>query len=167
MTLSSKHEIIKQIMAKLFSAEERRLETVRDQLVKANAEYYPNRPHDGFTYQGKPYDLSNLARGPRTRVSLHLKMVDQMDAYLADHDQVWGDRYYISQILSPILGPCDSLQDVRDALPNCLMDTIEALRSYQRTRPEAYTIQADTRSFRQYQKILPRIEFYATSRLLY
>lgn len=163
----SSHEIIKRITTSLFEPEQRRLTAAKDLLVKRNAEFYRDKPHDGFTYQGKPYDYEHLGRGTRTRVSLHFELIDQMDEFLKDQEQVWGDRYYISQILHNILAPCQDLQDIRDALPNCLVDTLEELRSYNRTRPEAYTIQADKRAVRQYQKVLPRIEFYATARLLY
>lgn len=167
MPLGNAHEIIKKIIAALFTAEERRLGASREVLITANAEFYPGRPHDGFIYQGKPYDRANLVNGRRTRISLHFEMVSRMDAHLADEEKVWSDRHYISQMLFTVLQPCSDWQDIRDALPNCLVDTLPELRSYQRNRPEAYTIQSDTRTVRQFNKILPRIEFYATARLLY
>lgn len=167
MPLVNSHEWIKKIAEGLFKAEERRLETIRDQLVASNKELYPNQPHDGFTYQGKVYDTSNLVRGVRTRVSLHLSLVYQMDKYLKDVEQIWGDRYYISQILFLMLQPCNSLQEIRDVLPNCLVDTLPELQGFQRTREEAFTITSNIRYERQYRKALARMEFYATARLLY
>lgn len=161
------HEIIKRIMSNLFSAEERRLKEVLNGLVELNKSRYPDRPHDGFTFQGKPYDPSNLIAGRRVRVPLHVSLAPRMEQFLADHEQVWSDRHYISQLLFILLVPCTNLQDIRDALPNCISDTLPELKTYQRSRPEAYTIRDNIRSFRQYTKVVPRIEFYSTARLMY
>lgn len=165
--LVSPHELIKTICAQLFVAEERRLERVKEELIRSNKELFPARPHDGFTYQGKPYFPANLTRGTRVRVPLHNNLVERADAYLRDMEQVWTDRHLISQILASVLRPCETLQDVRDALPNCLVDTVEEVKKLSRMRDEAYTIQNDPRTVRQFAKILPRMEFYSTARLLY
>jgi hypothetical protein len=167
MSLTNAHEVIQRIARSLFSAEERRLEKVKDQLVASNKECFPDRPHDGFTYKGVPYDPSNLTKGARTRVSLHLSLSDQMDEYLEDKEKVWTDRHYISQMLFTLLHPCDSAQDIRDALPNCIVDTLDDIKQLRRVREAAYTIQDNKMNHRQYLKILPRMEFYATARLLY
>lgn len=167
MTLSNSHEVIKKITTSLFTAEERRLGKVRESLIVANKEFYRDRPHDGFTYSGKPYDPVGLTRGARTRVPLHVDMTGRMEAYLSDLEQVWTDRHYISQILFTILQPCDSLQDIRDALPNCLVDTLDSVKRLPRVREEAYTIQNNTMTLRQYRKVLPRIHFYSATGLLY
>jgi len=167
MALSNAHEVIKRIAGSLFAAEERRLEKIKDQAITSNKECYPDKPHDGFAYKGMSYFPANLARGTRTRASLHPSLVDTMDEYLADIEKVWTDRHLISQMLVPLLMPCNDTQDIRDALPNCIVDTLEDLKTLPRLRDAAYTIQHDTRTMKQYLKTLPRIEFYACARLLY
>ena len=161
------HEFIKRIAAALFNSEERRLEKVREQLIRSNKELYPTKPHDGFTFGGKVYDPSNLVGGRRTRVSLHPRLHDDMNDYLKDYEQIWTDRHLISQILHVILKPCETVQDIRDALPNCLVDTLPELKHLHRTREEAFTVQHDARALRQFQRTLKRMEFYATARLMY
>lgn len=167
MPISNSHELIKRIVSALFTAEERRLEKVRADLIKSNKELYPDRPHDGFLYQGQVYDPVSLVPGKRARVSLHNSLIKDMDDYLKDLEQVWTDRHYISQMLFTMLHPCTDLQEVRDALPNCLTDTIPELKRLPRTRPEAYTIENNAMALRQYPKVLRRMEFYSTARLLY
>lgn len=168
MALDNAHDIIKRVMINLFSAEERRLEAGVQTLIAANAEFFPQKPHDGFTYNGKPYDLAGLPKGgKRTRVSLHQNMVEQMEAHLQDHEKVWTERYFISQMLFQLLKGCNDLQDIRDALPNCITDTLEELKGLTRRKIPAYTLKPDPRLYRQYEKLLPRIEFYATMKMFY
>jgi len=167
MSLLNAHNTIKEITADLFTAEERRLSKVREHLIAANREQYPNRPHDGFTYKGKPYDPPNLISGKRVRVPLHPSLYDRMDNFLADESQIWTDRHQISQMLFSVLKSCESLQDIRDALPECLVGSLRYLRGLVRQRPPAYTLNTNPRILRQFEKLLPRIEFYSTARLLY
>lgn len=167
MPIANSHEVIKRIASSLFSAEERRLELIKERLIVANKELHPGRPHDGFTYEGKTYDPVGLPLGRRTRVSLHVRLVGEMVEYLKDLEVVWGDRYYISQMLFLLLSPCSSLQDIRDALPNAIVDTLDDLKHLPRTRPDGYTIENSTRTIRQYRKAVTRMEFYATMRLMY
>jgi hypothetical protein len=167
MPLANTHEVIKRIMSGLFSAEERRLASAKERILISNKEFYRDKPHDGFMYLGMPYDIQGLPRGPRVRVSLHRKLHDEMDTLLKDQQQVEMDHKIIGQLLGSLLLPCSSLQDIRDALPNCVVDTLDELKALSRTRPVAFTIQDNERLTRQFEKILPRIEFYSTTRLLY
>lgn len=124
MSITNSAEIIKSIMTSLFSAEDRRLTATVDRLVVSNREFFPNKPHDGFIFQGKPYDPSNLATGKRTRVTLSQHMNEQMEDFLRDKSQVDNDRKLISQILFPLIVPCSSQQELRDVLPNCVVETL-------------------------------------------
>lgn len=167
MTLANAHEVIRNVAIALFSAEERRLATAKEQFIKSNKECYPNKPHDGFTYKGEVFFPTGLMKGARTKVPLHFSLTDQVDDYLADMEKVWTDRHMISQLLVPILVPCESQQDIRDALPNCVVDTLADLKNIKRVREPAFTIVNNDRIYKQYIKALPKIEFYATTRLLY
>lgn len=167
MALGNAHDVIRRIVVTLFGAEERRLEGIIEKLIEQNRRFYPNKPHDGFLYEGKPYDPKGLARGKRTRVTLHVDLVDEMAAYLLDHEKVWTDRLFISQMLLQILHPCVDLQSIRNALPECIVDTLPELQALPRTAVPAYTIKPNNRLYKQYEKLLPRIEFYATMKLFY
>lgn len=167
MPLTNSHKIISAIVSSLFTAEERRLGGVKEQLISFNKECFPNKPHDGFSYEGSVYVPHNLVRGKPIIVSLHLSLTDAMDEYLSDIQRVWTDRHSISQMLFTLLSQCDSAQDIRDALPDCVVDTLPDLKRLARDKEEAYTLATNARNYRQYLKVLPRIEFYAMTRLLY
>ena len=169
MALVNTHQVLKHIESRLFAAEFRRLEAEKDRIVQRNKELNRDHPHDGMTYKGEFFAPSNLIQGGGARKtrSLHQQLVSEMEAFLADRAQVTEDQRFIRQILGVILKPCNSDQDIRDALPNCLTDTMDSLKGLRRTRDEAYTLEGNERLQRQYQQILPRIEFYATARLLY
>jgi hypothetical protein len=168
MSLTNSHDVINTLMVALFSAEHRRLTTEVDKLVEANREFFRDKPHDGFLFQGKPYDPSNLSSlGRKVRVSMSLHMNDRMEDFLRDKSQVDGDRKLISQILFPLIQPCSNLQDIRDTLPNCLVDVLPDLKGLPREQSVAFTLADNPRLFRQFENILPRVEFYAATRLLY
>lgn len=168
MPLTNTHEVIGQVVKSLFHWEFARLAKIQKSLLDRNKDLYPNQPHHGFTYRAEVYDIEGLPpRMRRTRVPLHPSLAPEMEEFIEDQEKVWTDRHAISQMLYLLLNPCDSKQDVRDALPNCVVDTIEDYRRMPRTKPEAYTLQSNPMHLRQYQKALRRMEFYATARLLY
>lgn len=167
MPLPNYHEIIKQICDNLFVGEERRILDAKARLVDKNKDKYPSQPHDGFSFMGKVYDTPGLVRGPRTRVALHRDLVPELEGILVDEEQIWGDRHHISQTLFQLIHFCDTEQDVRDALPECLVGFIPSLKQLSRYREEAYTLQNRPMLRRQYEKALLRIHFYSGTRLLY
>lgn len=159
------HKRIKGIMENLLTAEERRLEKARVDLIEKNRKFYPDEPHDGFTYVGSVYDPPNLPRGPRKRVFLHTSLHPEMDALIKDREQVLSDRYVLSQLLFRLLAPCKDDQDIRDALPECIIDTTDLPRMT-RLREPGWTL-TSAQDQRQFKMILPRIEFYSAARMLY
>ena len=166
MALDNCHHVIKRIMAEVFSAEERRLSRIRDQLLQANKELHP-KPHDGFRYRGETFLPEFLVKGTRTWAPLHSSLIDDADDYLRDKEQVWSDRQMISQILYTLLINCNNLQDIRDALPEPLVSTLPELSHFKRTREPGFTILNSVRTKRQLDKMIGRIEFYTTARFLY
>ena len=64
---------------------------------------------------------------------------------------------------------CTTRQDIRDVLPECLVaqDKDMGLQTFERTRPPAYTLDNDKRAMKQYEKILPIIEYYSGTHLLF
>lgn len=166
--LPDSYKLITTITRSLMEAEKRRLAGVKAQLVKTALERY-GAHKDGFAYAGQVFDREGLPKGPRQRVSLDYALYAEADDYLADMAQIDTDTRLISQILVPLLDTCTNLQEVRDALPECLVDTLPELQKFSRRMPAAWTLQGPTndRLRRQYEKILPRIAFYSAARLMY
>ncbi len=166
------HEIITTILEKIFQPEYRRLGNWIDQLCKQSREAYGDPDLIGFIYSGQVYKPVAAAEAKAAnhmikRRGLHPSLTENMEAYLQDLRVLTEDKAFISQSLFKVLDPCENNQDLRDALPNCVIDTLPSLQGICRAREQAWTIVHDERALRQFNKILPRIEMYAAARLMY
>lgn len=158
---------IQQLSSELFTAEKRRAVSIIDVIFRDNRKLMPNHG-DGFSFAGDVYRPSDApTRGKLVYTPLHISLDPRIREYMSDQAQVSQDKRLMEQTFLMLLSPCKTYQDVRDALPDCLQDALSQISSYMRERPEAYTIQGNERAMRQYEKILPRIEFYSAVRLIY
>lgn len=162
--MQNSHQWITAILDTLFGAEARRLQKSVDALHDQNQEAC-RESLDGFMFQGKFYRHSASAAGGGKRKTLHLSLWPAMQAHLADEAQVELDKQKIRQVLFRLIEPCHCLQHVRDAIPDCIADTLPPeISSLDRMGgPNFQTL----RDLRQYNAVLPRIEFYSAARLLY
>lgn len=162
--------IIQVIREDLVKAETRRLNRI---LVEVNREHraITMAKHDGFVYNGTfylPNQPSITHAGPKGRADqVHPTLEKRMQDFEADKKIVVSEAGLISQILFVILDPCTSQQDMRDALPECLVECVEGLSALPRTNQEVWTILSNPRAMRQYEKLHPRMIFYTMARLLY
>lgn len=152
----------------LFEGEIRRLTKMLDELVVGNDRLHQSAPSAGFLFNGKFHKRSNASRAPLAgeRHTLHEELWDPMAEYLRDTAAVMTDIQMVNQMAHRLVGPCQNMQDLRDALPDCLAALSEEIYALERTRPEAWTI-TDDRGMRQFQKIKPLMEMYSGTRLLY
>jgi hypothetical protein len=118
--------------------------------------------HEGVVYRTKDAD-----KGPIPMKPLHASLFGEMDTLLAGQATIQMDQSFISQTLFKLLYPCESNQDMRDALPECLVSLIDELHPLPRQREPAYTIAGDQRALRQYEKMLPQIELYVAMKMLF
>lgn len=103
--------------------------------------------------------------------------VREIDAWTGDptvqkrlvkaQDQVNRDRHFITEILKALTTPCKTMQETRDALPECLAALDPELAGYPRTREEAWTLKPHHSEFHQYPDALIKIQTYLAMRLLY
>lgn len=123
---------------------------------------------DGFRYRGVIYTmLTGAGRQRGTFTPLKSELVADMDLIRSDRDILNEDRDRIRQALFLVLKKAHSYQEIRDALPNCVKDVVPQIAGLERTRPEAWTLADNPRSYTQYMKLREKLEFYAVSRLLY
>ena len=165
LSYRSPHKVIDHIIKTLFTAEHRRLQATIDKLLVDNKEAY-DEPLDGFHYQGVFYRPEGLKGNLRRKV-LHQSLHSRMDMHLKDEAAIKLDEQLIRQTLFQLLDPCQSEQDMRDTLPNCLTDTLGPRGNTPREREPAFTIKNNPRAMKQYNKILPKLELYSAARLLY
>lgn len=165
------HSYIKAAMDNLFKAEYRRLDKSITKIHEANQERKRLRL-DGFMYMGVFYKPEATPLGPGQRLTLHLDLWPQMDEHLADVKTVEYDRKCIHQLLFKVLEPCGYIggnvfQNMRDVIPDCILDTFaEEIRSLHRIGSPTATIH-HVRDLRQLSALIPKMEFYSASRMLY
>jgi hypothetical protein len=167
MPASNLHKVIDQICEILFQSEQRRIQTWIDQLIKQNMEFYPQVKFDGFLHDGVLYRGSWTVKGPIPTKAIHASLWPEMDLLITGKKEIEQDEAFIRQTLFKLLYDCQTDQDVRDALPDCLVSILTFTNPLSRTRPAAYTIEGDQRALKQYQKMLPKIELYTATKLLF
>jgi len=150
--------------------EERRLQAYVDRLVKQNQEAsYSLVP--GFLYQGLAYRHSSALKGKLEFSGLHPSLYEAMDEFLVSKENVERDIQMINQGLRPLIKSCLTIQDLRDALPECIITligkSVDNMSELSRTREPAWPLEATGRGMNQYLRVLPLIETYCAARFLY
>lgn len=147
--------------------EDRRLKANVDRLVTMNQEI-TRTPYMGFYYCGLAYRHSEAPPGQMPYPELSPELYDEGDFHRQSVETVANDIQAIRQSILALVRTCLDLQDIRDALPECLVQAVGTeLTRLKRTRPPAWSLEEGSRAHRQYLKILPKIEFFATARLMY
>lgn len=171
MPAENLHVVIDTICANLFGSEDRRIQNWVDKLCKENRVRYNNRTDfEGFLHEGIFYRPSWFPKGLPDTEALHPELYEEMHKLVVSKAEIDEDRAFIKQILFKLLYPCEQYQDFRDALPECLIAIIPQNVSWARLpriREPAYTIAGDTRALRQFDKMLPKIELYLATKLLF
>ena len=163
--MTNGHTFIDHICKVLFTAETKRLAKTISDLIDKNQALYFVYLH-GFTHAGEGFNREGLT-GALQRKTLHIKLWDEMNLFLADRKHIENDKKDIQQLLFKLLDPCFSSQDIRDSIPDCVLDTLPSyIRDLQRARNPTFFLNHE-RDFRQYNKTLPKLEFYSAARLLY
>ncbi len=159
--------LLRLILDSLFLAEDRRLENSVSRLLREHNKV-SRRMDTGFLFNGIYFQPPGQVTPAAQKQPLAYELQGEGLAFLKDKATVDLDRQLIQQSLLHLLMPCATPQDIRDALPECLRDTLtQDINNLPRTRPEAYTLEPGSRPHRQYEEILPKIEFFSAARLLY
>lgn len=166
------YRFIDPIKEKLFEAEERRLKAGIDRLVEQHDELSePIKRFMGFMFNGDIYRHSRANLIYKSYPMLDWSLNEEMEAWLKDRKAVQLDKDQIGQMLfrlqSHVMNGSEHVvQERRDALPECLVSLVPKFQAM----PRNFNIQfflTSERDIRQYAKILPKIEMYAMSKLIY
>jgi hypothetical protein len=166
----SNYPTIQRISTQLMEAEARRLNKMISDINKEN-KHLRGTQIDGFTYNGDYFQpkqeslMLGAVYDPKT--PLHHGLYSRMDAYLKDRKQVTADMIQIDQVMYLLLKGLTTDQERRDALPECVVACVKDFERLQRTRDEAYTLANSPLHRSQYERILPKMELYSMTRLLY
>lgn len=160
-----------EIVKHLFLAELVRLDGVLNGIIDKNDRIHGVDASAGFLHQGEFYQRSNSTRAPTIgeRLVLNPDLWSLMDKYLKACSRLTMEVHLINQTVYRLVRGCMSYQDVRDALPECLVaqDQTGNYKGLSRTREAAWTIAGDERATAQYEKVLPSIEYYAATHIIF
>lgn len=159
------YELVNNLTNKLINADFRRIKNDIDRLIEQHQEV-TNDARMGFMYNGDYYRHSQSRTIERLPM-LAFTLSDAMAVIVKDKKQVELDKQQIGQILGKLLKDCKNSQQVRDALPDCLVSLVPDLAKLSRSVPVETMIGNDERLLRQYHKILPVIEVYSVGHMMY
>lgn len=160
-----------EIVKHLFMAELKRLDMVLNGIIDKNDHIHGVPVSAGFMYQGEFFQRSNASRPPTygERLALNPDLWGEMDKYHRATSRLIAEVHLVNQTVYRLVRGCMTYQDVRDALPECLVvqDQSGNYKGLPRTRPAAWTIEPNSMAWNQYEKVLPSIEYYAAAHLLF
>lgn len=146
--------------------EARRIQAAIDRLVILNQKT-ANNTALGVLHRGYLLKHSQAPKGNLWH-ALDPSLEEEGEALRLSHKQVSDDIQLIKQGLLPLVQNSQTTQDLRDALPECLIQCADYdWIKLPRTRPEAWNIEPGSRAYRQYLKIIPKLEFFTAARLIY
>jgi hypothetical protein len=157
------------IIKPMEEAEKRRLDRTLEALNQKNRELTKSTS-DGFLYGGKfhlPTGGTTTLAAVGHRASLDQTLWQDAEDYMSDIKTTKDDLQFIRQILFKMLAPCTGWQDIRDTLPDFLVDTLAETKALSRTQKEGFTIQGDARALRQFEKLKEKLALYRAGRLMY
>lgn len=114
-----------------------------------------------------PTNVSTIMALGQAKNSLDFSLNEEMECWLKDTKIINEDRDQIRQMLFLMLRTISTERELRNVLPECLVSMIDGLNKHPRMDPDGYTLRGSLRGMAQYQKLLPKIEIYSVSRLLY
>jgi len=161
----------------IFEPEIRRHGAAIQKLIERNNEL-SGKYASGFHYLGNDYGQLQFEerfskrelRPKRVRIPLpvlHLDLMAEMELLLQLWHNVEFDHKQIRQFLFKLLQPCETDQDVRNAMPEGVVALEPTLAALDRTAEVAWTLQDDPRALRQWEKVREKISSYCAVRLLY
>lgn len=152
------------LMDAIFKTEVQQYQKQLEQLIEDNDALLGMRT-EGFNYLGVNYGRNGWI--VRNCPALKLALVPRMSQLHQTLAMMKFDQQGISQTLTRLLQFCSTLQDARDALPECVVALHPILPSMARTRDAGWPLQANTLARHQYEKALIKIQTYCAMKYLY
>lgn len=159
------HLFIDGMADRLFEPEARRLQACVNRLDASNAEILRERVY-GFQWKGELFLATGAKTRPKRYPMLDFSLRMEGDSLLADRAMVRDDKQLVKQTMALLLRGSECLQDIRDRLPESLVELSDDLRAI--PRKMAFDVNAlDDRQARQVKAMLEKIDFYLATRLMY
>lgn len=166
MALPNLHAFLDGVLDILFEPEVRRLASIVDELDAANREI---RGHTvmGFLHNGQAFLPKAATIRPKQFPALAFTLTNRAAVWDKDRRQVEEDKQIIKQVLWLVTKDCTTMGDVRDALPESIVELVPSMRSMQRANEDGYPIKGDSKLYAQYLKVREKIDVYWACRMIY
>lgn len=116
----------------------------------------------GFIYKGKwiprPGAVAVIRKNSPRR-ALPWALLPDMDRFTAEQEVVQTDKKQINQLLVKLIYQCNDIEEIRDALPNCLW-IYAGFSSHTRQFNQETFLFNDKRLIADQERLMPRIEYY-------
>lgn len=159
------NDFINRLVNYIFETDENHILDWVKKMVKQNQQEWGSRDNC-FLYQGTVFSVPSLGERPKQVRPLHAALTTQMDALAKAKKVVTDDKIFIRQMIFTLVDDCITPQDVRDNLPDCLVNYVPELKALPRDRPPAFLLADRPAIHRQYQRIYPTIQAYCATRLI-
>lgn len=172
MPKQNSHTLIDQIIAKLFEPEDRRMDKWIKTLTTKNSELKGAMTF-GFLHQGKRYicsDYQSAVTAQRKIVvlpTLHAEVMIEANSFITELTAIELDKAQIKQVLFQLVYQANTQQELRDTLPDCVVNLFPELSKLQRQFNQTFLIRTNDRAMRQFEQVLPKIEMYAMAQFIY
>ncbi len=122
----------------------------------------------GFVLKGKfrsPYSLSGIEKV--LKKPIHKDLTQRALDWLNHIEDLDKDVRVMQQQLGVLLRACESLQDIRDALPDIARKSLPAIANLPRLKKEAWPLLEKPFQLHQNKYLKEKIMFYNANRMLY
>lgn len=162
--------IIDKIISKLFENDKETLQNQVNELTQSN-NIKKNSTYMGFRHMGKTF-LSqihvNRTKGRQSILpSLAFELATEGTKIVQQTNNLERDEKEIRQILFKLLDHCICKQNIRDSLPEPVVQLFPDIACMPRIAPVAHYMDKDKLTVNEFNRLLPKIEAYAISKLFY
>lgn len=157
--------LISRIQDKLFQAERDRIHKLKIELHSKNDAAIGSRSH-GFIYRGERFHVFK-ANQRVALPSIVFALNKEAASFYSEYKTQAREEERTRQLLVQLFNGCVTTQDFRDALPETLVVLVPEFKELPRHKEPAWTIQDNPRALREYNKMLPRIEMYSVTSMIY
>ncbi len=167
MNSSVKNQWLESIMTALFKHELQSIDNMIEHLNNLNCIEKKTVAH-GFMYQGIRY-VAPSANGVYKKhlPNLAFTLSNECAKFIARKNKLDVDMIHIRQLFIYMLAQCANSQEIRDTLPDCVAQLTPAKSLPRVMQDNTYLFKHDRFGLEEYERLLPKIQMYSVSNLLY
>lgn len=157
----SRYELIQSLVEKLTAAEAKHLIGLESKLLAEHQEHYPR--DKGFFVDGFYFKGPNDFHYDTPRHSLKAELLERGRMLLESERQLNIDKDYFVQMFSVLFRRCQTMQEIRDAIPDILLPMMSpAYAKLDRQKEDGWSMNPEP-----YKRLKDKIYAHAANRMLY